>query len=262
MEISFKGKTVLVTGASEGIGFETARLFGQCGANVAICARHADKLEKAKAELEALGIHVLTGSVDVKEEDQFRAFADETEKYFGTIDVLVNNAGWMPYATIEEMPMDQWDGVVATNLTSVFLGLKIGLEKMKAHGGVIINASSFTNIIPTVGYAAYSCTKAAIASLTRTAASEFAPYGIRVVGYIPGFIDTPMTRPSQAVNGDKLLEPIPLRRLGRPEEIARGIVFAASDWASYISGTNLEITGGKFSTQAPGAAWKIAEEEK
>jgi NAD(P)-dependent dehydrogenase (short-subunit alcohol dehydrogenase family) len=257
MEISFKGKTAVVTGASEGIGYAAAELFGKLGANVAICARNIDKLENAKAQLEKQGIKVYIQSVDVAKMDQLMDFADNVEKEFGRIDIIVNNAGYMPFTLLKDTSEQMWDTVIDTNLKSVFVGGKIAYEKMKDNGGVVINASSFASVIPSVGYTAYAAAKAGVSSLTKTMASELAPYKIRVLGYIPGLIDTALTKESQKMNGDKLLEPISMRRFGTPEDVAKVIVFMASDLAGYMSGTCVEITGGKFATQNPMKAWNI-----
>jgi len=257
MEISFKGKTALITGASEGIGYATAELFGRLGAKVAICGRNMQKLENAKKSLENNGIDVFIQSADVADTKQFMSFADNAEKAFGSIDIVVNNAGYMPFVLLKDTTEEMWDMVIDTNLKSVFTGGKIAYEKMKDHGGVLINASSFASVIPSVGYTAYAAAKSGVSSLTKTMASELAPYGIRVLGYIPGLIDTALTRESQKMNGDKLLEPISARRFGTPEDVARVIVFMASDWAGYMSGTCVEITGGKFATQNPIKAWDL-----
>ena len=238
MEISFKNKTVLITGASEGIGFAAAAAFGKSGANVAICGRNAEKLEKAENSLKEMGIKTYAQTCDVSKTQQFRDFADNTEKNLGPIDIFINNAGYMPFVLLKDMDEEMLDTIMNINLKSVFVGSKIAFEKMKDRGGVIINASSFASVIPTVGYTAYAAAKAAVSSLTRTSASEFAPYGIRVLGYI-------------------LLEPISLRRYGNPDDIAGALLFMASDLAGYITGTCIEISGGKFSTQNPMKAWEL-----
>ena len=128
---------------------------------------------------------------------------------------------------------------------------------MRKNGGVLINASSFASVIPSVGYTAYAAAKAGVSSMTRTMAAELAPYNIRVLGYIPGLIDTALTKESQKINGEKLLEPIAERRYGNPDDIAKVIAFMASDLAEYMTGTCLEITGGKFAVQNPMKAWEL-----
>ena len=257
MEISFIGKTAVVTGASDGIGYATAELFGKLGAKVAICARNMDKLNSAKEKLEALNIEVYAQSCDASKSKELFDFADNVEKVLGSIDIWVSNAGYMPFSLLKDMSEEHYDIVMDTNLKSVFIGGKIAYEKMRQKGGVLINASSFASVIPSVGYTAYAAAKAGVSSMTRTMASELAPYNIRVLGYIPGLIDTALTKESQKINGDKLLEPISNRRFGDPEDIAKVIVFMASDFAGYMTGTCLEISGGKFATQNPMKAWEL-----
>lgn len=257
MDLSFEGKTAVVTGASEGIGFATAELFGKLGAKVAICARNKDKLKAAEDLLKEEGIDVYTASCDVSKSKDLLAFADNVEKKFGSIDIFVSNAGYMPFSLVKDMTEDLWDIVIDTNLKSVFIGGKIAYEKMRKNGGVLINASSFASVIPSVGYTAYAAAKAGVSSMTRTMAAELAPYNIRVLGYIPGLIDTALTKESQKINGEKLLEPIAERRYGNPDDIAKVIAFMASDLAEYMTGTCLEITGGKFAVQNPMKAWEL-----
>lgn len=256
MEISFKNKVVLVTGASEGIGLAIARAFGRDGAKVAICGRSQEKLDRAAEELRAESIEVFTQSCDVTVFDQLRAFADGAEAALGPIDVFVNNAGYFPFCQIKDMDEALWDKTIDTNLKSVFLGAKIAYEKMKGRGGVLINASSFASKFNGVGYGAYAVSKRGINVLTQTLASEFAPYGIRVFAYAPGVIDTALTQEMMAKHGEEgILAPIALRRVGQPEDVANVVEFLASDLAGYVSGSVIEIDGGKFSVQNPQLAW-------
>ena len=256
MDVRFDGKVAVVTGASEGIGYATAERFGLDGASVAVCGRSESKLAAAATKLEQQGINVYSKPTDVADPLQFETFMDGAAAAFGGIDILINNAGIAQGASIADMSIEDWDKVLDTNLRSTFVGGKLALKYMKDSGGVIANASSFATIIPSVGTAAYAASKAAIASLTRVMASEFAPFGIRVFGYIPGFIDTPMNAPNKAAQPEKMLAPIALRRYGESEDIANVIVFMCSPWASYVTGNCVEISGGKFATQYPEFAWK------
>ena len=255
MEISFKGKNVVITGANAGIGLAAAKLFAECGANVAICARREEKLKAAAEEIKAYGTKVYGEVCDVGNSDQLFRFADNVEKELGIIDVWVSNAGMVSkMAKIVDTTEEVWNEYMDINLKSVFIGAKIAKDKMK-NGGVLINAASFASLMPSVNTGIYAATKAAIFSLTKTLSSELAPYNIRVVGYIPGLIATDINIENIERYRDRLLEAISLRKFGTAEDVANGIVFLASDYASYISGTCLEITGGKFSTQNPMAAW-------
>ena len=251
----FKGKGVVITGASEGIGFEAAKAFAKAGANVAICGRNADKLEKAKAELVPFGTTVFAGICDVSDTAQFKAFGDQAAGALGSIDIFINNAGFMPSCKLIDMSEDLWDKVIDTNLKSVFTGTKIAYEKMKEHGGVIINAASYAAVIPSVGGSAYAAAKSGVVSLTRTYAAELAPYKIRVLGYIPGVIDTALNAANIAARGDALRAPLALQKFGEPEDVAKVILFMASDAADYMTGTCLEISGGKYAVQNASAAW-------
>ena len=256
MELSFENKVVVITGGSDGIGLATARLFAQNGAKVAICGRTAEKLETAAAELQSMTPDLYSQVCDVTVPEQLFRFADNAEQALGTIDVWISNAGNMPCAFLKDMDVEQWDAVINSNLRPVFLGGKIAYEKMRKKGGVLINAASFAAKMPSVGFSAYAAAKAGVVSLTQSYASELAPYGIRVLGYAPGFTVTNLNR-KQAEMGD-VLSPISMHRLGAPEDIARVIFFMASDLSGYISGTCIEISGGKYTTQNPNTAWEYA----
>ena len=260
MNISFENKVVLVTGASEGIGLAIARAFGRDGAKVAICGRSQAKLDQAVASLQADSIEVFAKTCDVTVFEQFQAFADGAEAALGPIDVFVNNAGYFPFCQLKDMDEALWDKTIDTNLKSAFLGAKIAYEKMKDHGGVIVNASSFASKFNGVGYGAYAATKWGINVLTRTLAAELAPYGIRVFAYAPGVIDTALTQEMISNHGEEgILAPIPLRRVGQPEDVANVVEFLASDLGSYVSGCMVEIDGAKFSVQNPPLAWNMAK---
>jgi NAD(P)-dependent dehydrogenase (short-subunit alcohol dehydrogenase family) len=256
VELNFKGKNVVVTGGNAGIGLAAAKVFAQCGANVAVCARREDKLRKAVEEIKEFGTTVYGGVCDVGKSEQLYRFANDAQEALGGIDIWVSNAGFMKPGKIIDTPEELWDDYFNINVKSVYIGAKIAKDKMK-NGGVLINAASFASLMPSVNAGVYAATKAAISNLTRTLSSELAPYDIRVAGYIPGLIATDINSENIAKNHDRLLEAISLRKFGTAEDVAYGIVFLASEYASYISGTCLEITGGKFATQNPMAAWDI-----
>lgn len=257
MNITLKGKVVLITGGSRGIGFAIAKVFGLEGAQVAICGRSEKQMQIALAELSEAGVEAFGMAVDVSDEQQFELFADATEKKFGGIDVWINNAGIYPDSQITEMSLEEWRTAFHVNVDSVFLGAKLAREKLKKrNGGILINATSFAALMPSVQRGAYAATKAAIHSMTKTLAAELAPEQIRVYGYIPGVIETELTKPVLDAGREKVRDQVALHRIGTPEEVAYPLLFLVSDYASYMTGTFLEISGGKFCVQNPAAAWQ------
>lgn len=262
MKLDFTGKVAVITGSSEGIGYAAAKVFGLAGAKVCICARRQEKLDEAAASLRELGIDVFAETCDVGSREQMLAFADHCEEHFGRIDILVNNAGISSASGpihVADMTEEYIDKMTAINIKSICWGAQIAKNKIAKHGGVMINASSFAAGMPLVGIGYYSATKAAVDILTRTLASELAPYNIRVCAYAPGLIDTPMNKEFLERSIDSLLPPISLRRPGKDEEVANAIAFLASDQASFITGITLNIDGGKYATQNPSVAWANKE---
>lgn len=250
------GKVTLITGGTKGIGLETAKLFGKEGSKIAICGRSERTLAAALSELKKLGIDAFGMVVDVSDEAQFRNFADRVEQHFGGIDIWVNNAGIYPQQKITDMSVAQWDEIFGINVRSVFIGAKLAKEKLSRRGGgVLFNACSFAALMPSVTSGAYAATKSAIYSMTKTLAAEFAPLGIRVLGYIPGVIDTDMTHKIIENSGDGLYNQLAIHRPGKGEDVAYSLLFLASDYASYITGAFIEISGGKFCVQNPNHAW-------
>jgi NAD(P)-dependent dehydrogenase (short-subunit alcohol dehydrogenase family) len=160
-----------------------------------------------------------------------------------------------PQFKIIDTPEDVWQNTLDINLKSIYYGAIIAKEKMSKNGGVLINASSFAAIMPSVGSGLYAATKAAISSMTKTLAAELAPYNIRVNGYIPGVIETEMTNALIEKNGENMKSAIAMNRFGIGEDVANAIVFLASEYADYITGTFIEISGGKLCVQNPTAAW-------
>jgi 3-oxoacyl-[acyl-carrier protein] reductase len=249
----------VVTGGSAGIGKACALALAAEGCQIAICGRTKHKLDVTNGEFSASGYPVFTAVADVSLEDDVELFARGIYDQFGRIDIWVNNAGIAMRSPILAMSGEQWDDLMRTNLKSVFLGSKAAVRYMKASGGgVILNASSFGSVIPVAGAGAYAASKAAVSSLTRSLAAEVAPYNIRVNAYIPGVIVTDMNASRIALSGTQLASQIALNRMGTPEEVAAAVVFLASDAARYITGTEIEVSGGKFSVQNPSAPWEWA----
>lgn len=256
MDVNLRNKVAVVTGGTAGIGLATAELFAREGAMVAICSSTQTNVDKAVKEFAEKGLEAYGEQVDVSSREEMFGFADRVEQQFGGIDVWVSNAGIMPEKKIIDTTEEVWQKAMDVNLKSVYYGALIAADKIrKRGGGVLINAASFASLMPSVGSGAYAATKAAIANMTRTLAGELAPFNIRVVGFIPGVIETPMTAGWIAKKGKALASQHALNRIGRADEIANALLFLASDYASFITGTCMEITGGKFCVQNPADAW-------
>ena len=256
MDVNLRNKVAVVTGGTAGIGLATAELFAREGAMVAICSSTQINVDKAVKAFAEKGLKVYGERVDVSSREEMFGFADRVEQQFGGIDVWVSNAGIMPEKKIIDTTEEVWQKAMDVNLKSVYYGALIAADKIrKRGGGVLINAASFASMMPSVGSGAYAATKAAIANMTRTLAGELAPFNIRVVGFIPGVIETPMTAGWIEKKGKALASQHALNRVGRTDEIANALLFLASDYASFITGTCMEITGGKFCVQNPADAW-------
>ncbi|MFN3415229.1 MAG: 3-oxoacyl-ACP reductase FabG [Caldimonas sp.] len=238
-------KTAIVTGAAQGIGLATALKFAREGARVMVCDIRREAVDAAVARCRALGAQAEGQVVDVTSREQVQAMADATLSRFGRIDVLVNNAGITQDARLQKMTLEQFDRVIDVNLRGVFHCAQAVLPAMLEQGaGVILNASSVVGIYGNYGQTNYAASKFGVIGFTKTWSRELGPKGIRVNAVAPGFIETPIL----ATIPDKVLtamrEDVPLKRLGRPEEIANVYAFLASDEASYVNGAVLEVSGG------------------
>lgn len=258
MAFDYRGKVVGVTGAAgqKGIGFAIAKKFAEQGAKVFICDLNEKALEEAKAALEPFG-EVQIYAADVSSQESVQNMFRQAKDFYGKIDVFVNNAGIYPQVMLCEMEESQWDTIMNVNLKSVFLCAKEAFSYMKESGGCIINAASYAALIGSAGSGAYAASKAAVHSLTKTLAAELAPFGIRVNGFIPGVIETGMTKGVIDQKRKELEQSIALRRLGTPEDVANAVAFLGSEEAAYLTGTFIEITGGKLCVQNPHAPWEL-----
>lgn len=253
MEMGLKGKTVVITGGGTGIGKAAALEFLKEGCHVAVCGRRMEKLEQARAEHAALGYDLMIRSVDVTDYDALSVFANEVAEAYGRIDVWVNNAGSNHIKSLMDYDVEEFRAMTDVILVSVFSGSKIAAEHMRKQGGggVILNASSFSAVIPNAGRAPYSACKAGVSSLTRTFAAELAKDQIRVIAYVPGMTATEISAKNIELNGPRLMRDIPMQRFGKAEDCAKLMVFLASDNASYINGTQIEVAGAKLCVQNP-----------
>jgi len=257
MSFDFKGKVVGVTGAAsiKGIGFAIAKKFLESGAEVFICDLNNIALEEATAQLLPYG-KVNSYVLDVANEAAVVEVFSKVYEDFGKLDIFVNNAGIYPQCPICEMDVKQWDLTMNVNVRSVFLCAREAFKYMKATGGVIINAASYAALMGSAGSGAYAASKSAVYSLTKTLAAELAPFDIRVNGFIPGVIETGMTQGVIDSKKDELVQAIALHRLGQPMDVANAVAFLASEEASYLTGTFIEISGGKLCVQNPDLPWK------
>ncbi|MCH3950378.1 MAG: SDR family oxidoreductase [Acidaminococcus sp.] len=252
MELGLNGKVVVITGGGSGIGKAAALEFLREGCKVAVCGRSLAKLESAQKEFREKGFDLMIQVADVTDYSALEALADNVEAKYGRIDVWVNNAGANQIKSLMDYDVEEFRHMTDLILVSTFSGSKIAALHMKKNKkGVILNASSFSAIIPNAGRAPYSACKAAVSSLTRTFAAELAADHIRVLAYVPGMIATEISKANIEKNGERLMSNIPMQRFGVPEDLAKVIVFLASDCASYMNGVNVEVTGAKYCVQNP-----------
>ena len=238
------GKGALVTGASGGIGAAVAKALHAQGANVAISGTRKEKLDALAKEL-GDRVHVLP--CDLRDRAAVVKLAEEAEKAVGQVDILVNNAGITHDNLFMRMKDEEWDDIVATNLTSVFrLSRAVLRAMMKARTGRIISIASVVGAMGNAGQTNYSAAKAGIMGFTKSLAREVGSRNITVNCVAPGFIDTDMTRALPDAQRQALLNHIPLGRLGGVDDIAQAVLFLASPAAGYISGTTLHVNGGMY----------------
>ncbi len=240
-----QGQVSLITGAAQGIGLATALKFAQEGATVVVCDIKQAGVDAAVAQCQAVGATAVGFVLDVTQREMVDAVVAQVKDRFGRIDVLVNNAGITQDARLQKMTLEQFDRVIDVNLRGVFHCAQAVTDTMVAQGsGVILNASSVVGIYGNFGQTNYAATKFGVIGFTKTWSRELGPKGVRVNAVAPGFVETPIlsTIPDKVL--DEMRAHVPLKRLGKPEEIANVYAFLASDEASYVNGAVLEVSGG------------------
>ncbi|MEV4927429.1 SDR family NAD(P)-dependent oxidoreductase [Streptomyces roseoverticillatus] len=250
MTARFTGKTVLVTGGGTGIGRAVALAFAREGARVVVAGRREEPLKETVAYVEAEGGEAVAVTADVTRSEDVRALVEQTVARFGSLDVAVNNVGLaVPPAKVADVPEEDWDRIVETNLKGVWLSMKHEIGHMRAHGGgAIVNiASNVGAHRRKPGFGAYTATKAAVSALTRNAALDHIGEGVRINAVSPGPVETPMSsRPGESSQdkAERMRREVPAGRAGTPGEIAAAVLHLASDEAGYTVGADLVLDGG------------------
>ena len=240
-------RIAFVTGASRGIGRACAIALAAAGARVVLAARQVEKLNEVAGEIRAASGDPFVVPLDLGSPDSIRSAFAKAAKDFGRIDILVNNAAITKDGLAVRMKRQDWDEVLATNLTGAFLATQqVLLSMMRERWGRIINITSVVAEAGNAGQANYAASKAGLIGLTKSLAQEMASRGVTVNAIAPGFIDTDMTAALSPEWKEKLLAAIPLGRLGKPEDIAAAVRFLASEEAGYITGHVLNVNGGMY----------------
>lgn len=242
---TLKDKVALVTGAAQGIGKAIAMKLAQEGANLAICDVNEELAQKTAAEIAATGVKTAGFKVNVTKETEVQACVDKVIDTFGRIDILVNNAGITRDTLLVRMKEEDWDLVIAVNLRGTFNFTKsVAKSMMKNRSGRIVNVASIIGLMGNAGQANYAASKAGVIGLTKSVAKELAGRNVNVNAVAPGFIDTAMTQVLPEEVRKKMLELVPLGRMGTAQDVADVVYFLCSDLSKYITGQVITIDGG------------------
>lgn len=251
MNISFENKVALVTGAASGLGLATAKAFAESGASVVLADWNEKEVQAAASDLASKGHHTLAVRCDVSDDAQVEAMVQQTVATFGRLDAAYNNAGVQNVlAETADSTREDYDRVMAINLRGVWSCMKFELQQMRKQGsGAIVNCSSLGGLLGGNQRGTYHAAKHGVIGFTKSAALEYATRGIRVNAVCPGMIHTPMTDQMRAGGQgailDEMLETfVPMKRQGRPEEIADAVLWLCSDRASYVTGQSISVDGG------------------
>lgn len=245
-KIDLTGKTALITGSSQGIGLATAQSLYGAGANVVINyfadsdGHNKNLADQAVADL---GDRAIAIAADVRQPDQLSLMVETTVGTFGTLNILVNNAGILRDRSFKKMTLQEWQDVMDTNLTGVFNSCKAAIGSLEA-GGAIVNIASLSAVTGFFGQANYASAKAGVMTLTKVLSKELARNNIRVNAVAPGVVDTEMGKSIPEENRKAMLSNVPLGRFAEPREISEVVLFLCSDMASYVTGQTLHVNGG------------------
>ncbi len=239
------GKVAVVTGAARGIGRAIAEALARDGADLALCDLQEEWLADVNASVSALGRKTATLAVDVSDAEAVGRAVDRVLETMGRVDILVNNAGITKDTLLVRMTEADWDAVLSVNLKGAFLMTKaVAKPMMKQRGGAIVNIASVIGLIGNAGQCNYAASKAGVIALTKSAAKELASRHVRVNAVAPGFIESKMTEALPADVREQMLAAIPLKRFGLPDDVAKVVVFLASEASSYITGQVVTVSGG------------------
>lgn len=243
----FKNKNVMVTGATRGIGYAIAQEFAKAGANLAVCGTNEEAVRKAVEDLSKTGVKVYGQKVNVASAQDCEDFVANAVKELGSLDVLVNNAGITKDNLTVRMSEEDFDAVINVNLKGTFLMSKAALKVMfKKRAGNVVNISSVVGEMGNAGQANYVASKAGIIGMTKAMAKEFGSRNVRVNAVAPGFVRTAMTDALPEDVKAKALENVPLKRFAETQDIAKAVMFLASEDAAYITGHILSVNGGLY----------------
>lgn len=245
MLLNMKGKVAIVTGGSSGIGKACAIEFAKAGVKVVVAARRETESKETIRQIEAVGSEGIFVKTDVTIAAEIERLVNKTLEIYHRLDYAFNNAGFGKVVSLLERSESQWDAETDVNIKAVWLCMKYQIPAMlKTQGGAIVNMASMFGEISIPQISSYSAAKAGVLGLTKSAALEFAPQGIRINAICPGFIDTDILNNLPKEFLEQIVEQIPFKRLGKPEEIANAVVWLCSDGASYMTGQDLLMDGG------------------
>lgn len=248
-KFSLEGQVGIVTGGGQGLGKVFCRAFAEAGADVVVAELNPQTGPATAQEIEAMGRRSLFVETDVRRRESVQAMVDQALRTFGRVDFVMNNAGITRWCEAEKVSEQDWRDVIDVNLNGLFFCCQAAAAHMiEQRRGCIINVASMSGLIVNrpQPQASYNASKAAVIHLTRSLAAEWAPYHVRVNAIAPGYMDTPMARPffDDPNYGGRWIDAIPMKRPGKPEELAPIAVFLASEASSYVTGTTVVIDGG------------------